>query len=296
MSLLRDKIELGIAETELETQKALSSYPPFLRWTVILCVIAVIPAYFTAKTIGDKIWQNRLKTLEMGAKPSFQNPKPPKVTPVTLIHVGTGDYMAVAGIENENLDLSAKQLAYEFKFYNEKKELAANYANNIFLLSNQKKFLITPKINGTVSLSYATLEISKDPRWQKKLNLPEIKLQTSGGRFYQQSEPPAFVVEGYVINNSPYNLNKVTLSFVIYDKKGVIAAASSRDEFSLVAGERRAFRQLWPNTVIVDPAKLEILADTDILDKNNVTIKQSDIPNSDPASDLSRPKTNNYGF
>src|SRR5271154_3318684 len=118
MSLFKDKIELGIQEAELGTQKALGRFPPLLRWLLILLVVAIIPAYFVAKNASLKIWQSRFAQGAIQAKPSFTNPPPPKPSQVRVTSLGQSQYDAIIQITNQNLDLSLDNVPYTFIFSN----------------------------------------------------------------------------------------------------------------------------------------------------------------------------------
>ena len=98
------------------------------------------------------------------------------------------------------------------------------------------------------------------------------------------------MVQGDFLNNSPYTLGKVRLTFVLYNNSGQVVGSSQRDEFTVAPFERRAYKQLWPNAQVPGLARVEVTADTDTLDPNNLSIAAT--PPS-PASDLGRPGSNN---
>lgn len=289
MSLLKDKIELDIAEAELAAKKSLEGYPPVLKWIIILAALAVIPGYFAAKALSYKIWRQRLAAAEITAKPSFNNPQSPKLSAVTVIKVAATDYMAAAKIENPNLDLAAKEVNYRFNFYDSKNQLITFAEDKCFLLPNQSKYLVAPKITSLAEIARAEIIINGAIAWQKKISLPQVKLVTGNPYVYQQYDPLSLAAESSVLNRSPYNLGTVGLTVVVFDRNGNIIAVSRREEHSVASGERRAFKQLWPNLVASSLGQAAVYAETNILDKTNVVASQSAIPAGSPASDLSRP-------
>lgn len=287
MSFFKDKIELEIQEAELGAQKALSRFPPVLRWLLILAVIATIPAYYIAKNLSLKIWLNRYQQGALTAKPSFTNPLEPKVSPVNVTTLGTGVYAAAVEISNQNLDLSARDVPYQFNFYNAQKQLLYSSSDKLFLLPNQTKYVAVPRFLSAQQIAYADFQLPKNILWQKKLKIPSVKLIASTANYYQQISPQAFVVEGDFSNQSPYTLKQVRLMFVLFDSQNKIIGISQRDEFTVSPFERRTYKQLWPGIFAANLNSVKVTADTDTLDSSNLIVQS--VP-SGSSSDLSRPK------
>ena len=289
MSLLTDKIELSIQEAELGTQQALSQFPPFLKWLLILGILAIIPSYLIAKNISYKIWVARYAQGQLTAKKSFTDAKDPKWADVSVTTLGDGVYSAVIQINNPNLDLSANNIPYQFSFLNSKKEVLYTETGKLFLLPNQTKYVIVPRFNTTEQIVYANFQLQGKVNWQKKLKLPEVKFNLSQPNTYQQALPPAFVAEGDFTNQSPYTLKQVRLTFVLFDSSQKIIGTSQRDEFTVTPFERRTFKQLWPNLYAPNFSSVKVMADTNTLDPSNLSVDS--IPTNSSSSDLSRPKT-----
>ncbi|MFA5990748.1 MAG: hypothetical protein WC794_00685 [Candidatus Doudnabacteria bacterium] len=287
MSLLKEKIEIGIEETEFQTQKFLGSINPFFRWLLIISTLAIIPAYFVAKSVSQKIWTARYQQGALVAKPSFTDPKAPKISTVTLTSLGDNLYSAVVQITNENLDLSANNAPFSLNFYNSQKQLLYSYQDKLFLLPDQKKYIIAPRFEVYDKIAFAELTFSQEIKWQKRLNLPQAKLTASQPISSYQISPQAFVLDGNFINNSVYTLKQVRLNFVLFDTDGKIIGASRRDEFTVAPFERRSYKQLWPNLSAPTLGKVEVTVETNTLDDNNLSVPKT---STTPASDLSRPK------
>jgi hypothetical protein len=294
MSLLKDKIELGIQEAELGTQQALSRIPALLRWLLILAVLGTFPAYLIAKNVSKKIWLSRLQQGALTAKPSFTNPLPPKISPVSVVTLGTGVYAAVVEVSNENLDLSADQVLYEFSFYNSQKQKVSSFSGKLYLLPNQKKYIGAPTFRTSEAITYANFDLPPDISWQKRLFIPSVKLIAQTPKYYQQTLPSAFVVEGDFSNQSPYTLNRVQLTFVLFNTAGKIIGVSQREESTVAPFERRAYKQLWPDTFAADLNNVKVTANTNVLDPNNIISESAPQTAPGPASDLNRPTPKNY--
>ena len=113
-----------------------------------------------------------------------------------------------------------------------------------------------------------------------------MELTTSKPVSSYQTAPPAFVLQGDFFNNSPYELKKVRLTFVLFNPNVQIIGVSQRDESTIKPFERRAYKQLWPNSAVPELGKIDVTADTNTLDENNLTVSSAP---SDGAGNLGRP-------
>ncbi len=292
MSLLKDQIELGIEEAELEVEKTLDQFPPVLKWLIIITVVGLIPGYFIAKNVSHKIWTKKLSGSVVTATPSFSDPKNPTLLGIDITSVGENNYSAVATLENENLELSLENVPYEFKFFNEKGEQVYVSPGKFFLLpgqtvsSGKTKYIVVPRFTTNEKINSAKLELPEKLPWQKRLSIPQVKLVTPQPKSYYQTDPLAFVVEGTVQNLSPYSLGQVRLIFLIYNNENQVIAISARTENFLISNERRSYKQLWPNVVSEEIAKIVVVAETDTLNKENLHLTADE---TGPAGDLDRP-------
>ncbi len=288
MSLLKDKIELRVLEAELGTQKALNRMPLVLRWMTIAIVLGSLPMYFVSKSIVKNVLLKKYQYGIIKAKPSFTNPLPAEVGDVMLTTLGQGIYSAIVKITNPNLDLSADNISYSFKFYSSGQQLLfSSPEEKLFLLPNESKYITLPRFTVQEPISYANFEIAKDIQWQKRLSIPKVQLLTSIPTPYYQFSPQAFVLEGDFTNKSAYSLKQVRLTFVLIGMDKEIVGVNRRDEFTVRPFERRAYKQLWPNLSAGELYNVEVYAETNTLDPTNLS---ATVLPSGSASDLSRPQ------
>jgi hypothetical protein len=289
MSLFKEKLELDIQEAEAYAEKNLNQFPRPLVWLIILVLLAVIPAYYISRSVSQKIWLARYEQGAVVAKPSFTNPKAPKVSDVTLATSGPGNFAAVVQVSNQNLDLSVNNVPYVFTFYNAQKQQIYQYQATLFLLPNQTKYVTAPTFTPSGQIAFADFELPQTIAWQKRLNIPAVNFSTSLPQTFEQYSPLAFVAQGDFVNSSPYTLSKVRLTFVLFDQNQNIIGVSQRDESTVAPFERRAYKQLWPNMTAGNLSRVDVTADTNTLDPNNLS---APAVNSDTSSDLSRPDGN----
>jgi hypothetical protein len=286
MSLLKDKIEVEIEETEIRAQKELNTLPGAVKWFLIFGFIAIIPTFYVSKSLAKGFWSKKYLQIQTSAHLSFLNPKAPIVSDITVTTQREGAYAAVLKVSNPNLDLSLDQVPYEVNFFNSNKQQIYSYADKLFLLPSQTKYVTVPTFNSQEKISYTNFHLPDTLPWQKRLEIPAINIAKSIPFYLQQLSPPAFVVSGDFTNQSPYILKKIRIIFVLYNSNDEIVGTSQRDEFAVKSFERRAFTQLWPNQNGSNVVRSDIQIYTDNLDPDNLSVPA--VPTS-PASDLSRP-------
>jgi hypothetical protein len=176
-----------------------------------------------------------------------------------------------------------------FHFFNGSKQKIDGVTGVLSLSPNQDSYVIASRVAVSEPIISATLEMH-NLNWQKRSEIPNIRLITPEPDGYNSLNPLAFVTEGAVINQSPYRLSSVRLVFLLLDQSDAIIGAGDRLEFNLNPNERRAYVQQWPNIYEDQVARVIVKAETNVLDGNNVILPK----NTNDGSDLSRPEVNNF--
>ena len=285
MSLLKDQIELNVELAEYQAKETLLHYPPLLRWLLIIFILMLIPGYYIARSVSYNYWSKSYSAFAIAAKQSFQNPKPPAVSDITVTTAGGGSFSAIVQITNNNLDLSLAAAPYEFTFLGENGQTLYHKTGQTFLLPNEKKYVIIPRFSAAGNIKSANFRFTLDLQWQKKISIPKVNIQTSVPNTYNQLSPQAFAAEGAYYNNSSYQLGQVRLVFVIFNQGNKIIGVGSRDDFTVNPFEQRAYKQLWPGLFAEKGAYVKVYAETNTLDPANLSVPAN---TSGSASDLSR--------
>jgi hypothetical protein len=295
MPYLKEKIELAVAEAELKAAGGLKEVPGAVKVFAVFLLLLLVPSYFLIKYLSQKYYTNRYQAFTISAKPSFTESEPLSLGTVFLVDNGNNVYSAAGVVENPNLNLAARSFAYRFKFFGsdgrELEPISGQAGGQEYILPDQKKYLLAMRLAFGQPVKGAELEIVSPPAWQLKPELPKTKLNIEPVRLSRQALPEAFVAESFVQNQSAYQLKKIHLVFLIKDSSGRIINVSQRDEYDLKSLERRAFKQLWPNFEPGSSVRVEVYAETNLLEKEN--LKLESLPNSS-ASDLSRPELQPY--
>lgn len=186
-------------------------------------------------------------------------------------------FSAVATVANDNLDLSADSVAYNFQLYDAQNNLitptSGDTTGQTFFLPNQTQYIVLPKVTTAAPIASVNLQFdSSTIHWQSRLSIPIAQIITDTPQNYEQLNPLAFVVEGSYQNNSPYDIQNVQLVFLVYDKNNNIIAVSERLDNDLAPYERRSYKQLWPNVYTDQVQSVKVVGQVDTLDNSNLTL------------------------
>jgi hypothetical protein len=236
---------LALQESTLSIRKAYHGMAPLKQGLVMFFLIAMIPLYLGVRFGTEKIMAAQYARKALSSHPSYTVTNPPVIGDVKIIKNNNGTFSAYAELENPNLDLSADNISYSIALQNSAGESIYPVSGTTYLLPDEKKFIVVPKIESTENIVRGTLTLG-DVDWQKRISIPQVQLKVSEPTLLEEVNPLTFVAEGSVVNNSPYALRSVRLVFFIYDANGRAIGVSQRDEFTIPAFGRRAYKQLWP--------------------------------------------------
>lgn len=275
MSLLKEKLELKAEETEFKIIRMFSRFDAWQKGVILFCLLCAIPAYFISKAVANRYYTSNYQQYLIQGSPSFSEARELILDRADIAVLGQNEYSAALQIVNPNLDLAAKNVPYEIKFLAvDGSEAAVAERGRFFILPNSKKFLIAPKILAQTSIASVKLVFLQDIFWQKKYELPEVKLITSQPKGSDQLSPPGYALTGGVQNNSPYFIKEVKLTFLLYGAGGKIIGASQRSEFDIEPFERRDYKQIWSGISGKNVVRAEASAETNLLDKANLTVPE----------------------
>lgn len=288
MSGLKENLQIQTEGTILAAQQAGFSFknsfalmPKWRRVIILTLLIAIIPGYLLARIGTEQLQRIEYSRQALIAHPAFTAAVQPDFSPVTLIRNPNGTYSAYATVTNPNLDLAAEDIPYTMTFQSSGNPSAFTSSGTFYLLPDEKRYLVVPKIDTTDNLISGTLSLG-EAKWQKKLSIPKIDLKASEPITSEDINPQTFYVEGAVINNSPYNLSAVRIVFLLYDQNNNIIGVSQRDEFQVAAFSRRAYKQQWPGLTQNVVRKVQVIPATDVSNPDNLKINTNTNSSPDP--------------
>lgn len=289
MSEIQDKLKvvsetaiIAGEESGLAVKDFFTSMAKWQKRVFIVGLILIIPAYFAAYYSSHYIVKSQYKDKFLEAHAAYSQTKPISATTVTVLKVAQNQYTAYFQVTNNNLDLVAPEVPYSVDFYNASGEKIYTSQGNFFLLADQKKSVVIPRIDTKEEVSTGKLSIT-DVKWQKRLETPKVSFKTPKPEIYDQTiiDPPQLVVEGSVINDTEYTIKKIKIYFFLYNQSNQIVGVNVRDEGNILAFGRRAYKQTWPILNTETVSRVEVSVDVNTLDPANLIFSSKPIPASE---------------
>ncbi len=275
---------LGAEEGGFSFVRQFNNLPNLKRNLILGVAISIVPLYLISRIGTEQFLAMRYGREALSAQAAFNTAQTPVVGAMTIIRNPNNTYSGVVLVTNPNLDLAATGITYSATFQSTDKKTVSELTGTLFLLPNEKKYLTFPKIeSGTSEVSTGSVKLD-NINWQKKLNIPEVKLSASEPLLYDEANPLTFIAEGSIINDSPYRISTARIVFLLFGEDNKIIGVSQRDESRLVPFGRRAYKQLWPGLYKSQVKKVQVIPVTNTLDPQNISV-ETNSPNTPSTSD-----------
>lgn len=263
---------LGAQEGGFSFVNQFNSLPRWKRIIILAVAILIVPGYLIARIGTEQYLAQQYGREALSAHAAFSTANDPVIGKMNIIRNPNNTYSGVVQITNPNLDLAATDIAYTATFESSNKQPLSSASGTMYLLPNEKKYLVFPRIdNPSSGVAFGSVKLS-GVKWQKKLNIPEVKLRAPEPILKEETNPLTFIAEGSIINDSPYQIGSARIVFLLYNSSNEIIGVSQRDESKLLPFGRRAYKQLWPGFYTSQISKVQVIATANPLDPANLTI------------------------
>jgi hypothetical protein len=271
MSLLSEEQKSNIKLVWFNILQALYNFPPIQRVLLVFGILALIPGYWLTRVAAKTYYNWDYGKRAVAAHRSFENPRQLTVDTTDIFTLDDGRYVAYAKITNPNLDLAGYVIPYTVAVNNSKKERMYRTSGQTYVLPGESQYITTSAFQSPSEPVEVVVEFG-DVHWQKRLAIPQVRLATPAVTFSDAAG--GLQLEGSVVNNSPYELASVRLTFLLYDTSGKIIGVTQRDELSVRPNTRRTFPQMWPAGILArEVSKVTPIASTNSLDAKNLNVE-----------------------
>ena len=199
----------------------------------------------------------------------FQTIKNLETQMVKFVPAGNLVYGAVALLQNPNPNYGAGEFGYRFSLYDQNGRALSQKDGRTFVLPNQKKYIIEPKIKTVEKVASIDFSFSA-PDWQKIDNFSGAGLLIRGKRFESQnSELGTAKALGIVKNSSPYDWAQVQINILLFAQSREIIGLGKTQVNSLLSGEEREFIATWFSDFSQPVFDTEMVAETNVFADDN---------------------------
>ncbi len=266
---IKNESELLAAQSVLTVHSLFSQFSPVGKFVLVGGLIGLIPLYFVTRFASHTYYTEKYKSYAVTARASFTNPKDVSAGTVGVVLAGSGQFAGFVQVKNENLDLALADATYTFRFYNAQNGEVYTISGQFFLLPNQQKYLVIPKIPVKVTVERGEITFSHQ-HWVKRFAIPPVSVAYTTPRWSYQTDPQSFIIEGSITNQSAYVLSTVKLVLVAFNEMGQVVAISQREEYTLQPNKLRSFQQVISGLSPEGVTKVVVYPDVNTLDNSNL--------------------------
>lgn len=276
MFSFRKKSDIEIQEEVVDIVEQIQQVPK--AWWYVLGVLAVL-------SIPTVMLSSRLfaRSFISGYEPPAITYKKPNAQPIKIVEKGkvssNGGYIGYARILNPNTDLAVRQLDYKMSMLDSAGVELAEYSNTTYILPGEEKMVFMPEQEVPLP---ASIEIAVTPQhWVQGASI--VDLQFVFERIeYPQSQSAPFFVAANLRNDTPYQINEISLGVVLYDIQRNIVGVNFTTINLVQPRESRFFRVVWPAGVSGQVVDVEFLPSVNQLVSGIISTHTSTFDEFDP--------------
>lgn len=196
------------------------------------------------------------------------------LTQETSVVVGGGNtYDAVAKIYNPNDALGAREFKYIFNLKDSAGQVVASYEGKDFILPVDTKYVVGLGIETKDSVVPVSAEIViSEPVWTPLGSTEKPQLGVYNKKFDKAPTGEGSEAEGMLRNESNYDLNRISLVIILRGSDGKILGVNKTEKNVVRVKEQRDFRINWPYALPGSVQKMEVDAESNVLDPQNFSM------------------------
>lgn len=182
-------------------------------------------------------------------------------------------YDLVAKIENPNLNYGSGEFSYEFKVYDSRGELMNTYKGSDYVLSNQTKYLIEPRVKLNRPPHRVTVSFDGIEKWRElkpeTVSVGDLAVQDLRYRLLGDSKPGYSQLKALLINRTNYGFDTVNIKVLLFDSSNNLLSIRSTEINTLLSGEKREFTITWFGEINGEVASIETEPETNLFNPDN---------------------------
>lgn len=171
--------------------------------------------------------------------------------------IRTGEYAAVAYVQNPNRSAAALSVPYHFVFYDNSNILVSEKRGSISLAPGEITPVYVPTIyTGNRKIVRAFFELTDEPAWVRAGN-PAKALTITDTETADLTTSPR--IETIVTNTDVTPRKDITVVATVFDGAGTAFAVSQTVLENLAGGEQARLVFTWPQAFNTYPARIDII-------------------------------------
>lgn len=193
-----------------------------------------------------------------------------RFTEVAFVPGGNGKYDVLGKVYNPNDVEGASSFAYTVVLKDSAGTVLTTRSGRSYILPQENKYILelslaTAVAPATVAFSVESVEWARFSGYQEK---PAVNIYQKS--YSAISSGVGFgEARGLISNESPYDFRTIVVKVVLRDTGGSPRAFNSTEIRTVLSGEERDFRLVWPNAFPGTVEKVEMEVDADVYHSDN---------------------------
>lgn len=185
---------------------------------------------------------------------------------------GNSTFDVIARIYNPNDSIGAKKFNYTFTLKDASGNVIASRSGSNFILPVDSKYVAELGLTVENGTSPAKAEIAiNELEWVPLGDMEKPALGVYSKKFDKAPTGVGSEAEGLLRNESNYDLNKISIVIVLRSAEGRIVGVNMTEKNVVKVKEQRDFRLNWPYALPATVQKMEVDAQSNVLDPQNFT-------------------------
>lgn len=211
---------------------------------------------------------------------TYKAPNEIEIKSTKLVYGGVNAYDVMAQIFNPNAEDGASNFDYTFELKDDQGRVIATRSGQGFILPGETKYILETQLESETIPKSIVLQLS-NPTWKHFVGGYQEKptLNVYSKHYSRITDGVGFgVATGLMVNESPFDFVNVKIKVLLFDSTDKPIAVNSTEVQTVLAGEGRDFRLMWPTAFPGEVARMETEAEADVYHSDNFVKKY--FPNS----------------
>lgn len=239
---------------------------------VVGAFVLALPVYFASSYFFTYLLSSAIVPLEVVE--SVNNQTPLEVIDTKIFSYGNGTYSGFIRIKNTNLDWGVPGQSYSANFKSVGNTSVMAMRGTTYIQSASEKIIVLTRFSSPdvpTQLEFS-LDQTNFVRRPNPINL-NLDVQRRDNNF--NTATPS--VNAVIVNRSPFIIDKVDLTVILFDNSNNIVGANYTNINELKSFETRSFQFGWFGT-IKNVARYEIIPEVNLYDRNALRLPSGQTP------------------
>lgn len=188
-----------------------------------------------------------------------------------VIYGSHDSYDVLVEVNNPNERYGVSNFKYLIELKNESGEVISSRESESFILPTESKYLVEIGLKVDDKVASATVSIG-EVKWENFVDFEVPKVEVHNQKFGLVEKGTDYArAFGLMVNDSPFDFNRININVVVKDSRGTPIAVSKTDKRTVISGSEYEFTLNWPEEFPggSNMATVDMQAEVNVFDNQN---------------------------